>query len=234
MVNNMCLKEKILIIEDEYDIQILLSEYLEQEGYLVDFACNGLEGMEKFQNNIYDLILVDIMMPKIDGYLVLEMIRQVSKVPVIMITAMDSENDQIKAFDLRADDYIVKPFSMKLVLRRIKAIMRRGDDHQGKILETHILQHGKISLNTKSLEITISEKLIKITKKEFSLLQLLMQNPKQVFTREMLLEQVWGYDFYGNPKIVNIHMQNLRKKLGGNYIETVRGMGYRLDEKEKK
>lgn len=230
------MNEKILVIEDGQAMREFLKVYLEEEGYQVDLAQDGLVGMEKFQNKTYDLILLDVMMPKIDGYLVLEMIRQISKIPVMMLTAMEKEQDQIKAFDLLTDDYITKPFSIELLLRRIKALLRRGDLFKKELLvqEKDVLRHETLSLNLKTLEVFNDGKLIKLTKKELELIKLLIQNPKQVFTREILLEQLWGYDFYGNPKIVNIHMQNLRNKLGGCYIETVRGMGYRLGEKEKK
>jgi len=230
------MEQQILIMEDEERIQTLLKTYLEAEGYQVDVANDGLEGMKRFQSGNYQLILLDVMMPQIDGYMVLEMIRQTSNIPVMMITAMEKDEDQMKAFDLQADDYIIKPFTMELVLRRIGAVLRRTKTHiavEDAKIEENILRYGELHLDTKRCKVFISAKVIATTKKEFELLTLLLQNPEQVFTREILLDKIWGYDFYGNPKIVNTHIQNLRKKLGGRYIEAVRGIGYTLCKEDK-
>lgn len=229
------MNKRILIIEDEKAIRNVLKTYLEKEGYQIDLANDGLVGMEKFQKNTYDLILLDVMMPTINGYLLLEMIRQTSNVPVIMITALENEENQIKAFDLKVDDYITKPFSIKLVLRRIMAVLRREEAGKESVIASDdILRYQTLTLNTKLIEVSISDKPVTLTKKEFDLLKLLLQNPQQVFTRDMLLEQVWGYGFHSSTKIVNAHIQNLRKKLGGNYIEAVRGVGYRLSKQNEK
>ena len=230
------MKQRILVIEDEEQIQLLLKTYLEADDYQVDLANDGLDGMKKFQMGNYQLVLLDVMMPQIDGYMVLEMIRQTSNVPVMMITAMEKEEDQMKAFDLQADDYIIKPFAMELVLRRISAVLRRAKVHtevEDDKIEDYILQYGDLCLDKKRCRVFILDKGIPTTKKEFELLTLLLENPEQVFTREILLDQVWGYEFYGNPKIVNTHIQNLRKKLGGKYIEAVRGIGYTLCKKDQ-
>jgi len=228
------MEQKILIVEDEDSIQTLLKTYLEAEGYQVDVASDGLDGMKLFQNGDYQLILLDVMMPQIDGYMVLEMIRQTSEVPVMMITAMEKDEDQMKAFDLQADDYIIKPFTMELVLRRINAVLRRTKGRANKTdNEEEILRYGGLRLDKGKCRAFISDKAIATTKKEFELLTLLLENPEQVFTREILLDKIWGYDFYGNPKIVNTHIQNLRKKLGGRYIEAVRGIGYTLCKEDK-
>ena len=224
----------ILVIEDEESIQTLLKTYLEADGYCVDVASNGLEGMNHFQKGDYQLILLDVMMPQIDGYMVLEMIRQTSDIPVMMITAMEKDEDQMKAFDLQADDYIIKPFTMDLVLRRISAVLRRSKAHTQMVnSKKEILQYGSLCLDKGKCKVSISDKTIGTTKKEFELLTLLLENPEQVFTREILLDKIWGYDFYGNPKIVNTHIQNLRKKLGGRYIEAVRGIGYTLCKEDQ-
>lgn len=230
------MEQRILIIEDEERIQTLLKTYLEADGYQVDLASDGLEGMKQFQKGSYQLILLDVMMPQIDGYAVLEMIRQTSNIPVMMITAMEKDEDQMKAFDLQVDDYIIKPFTMELVLRRIGAILRRVKP-QTEIGEATVedtrLQYGSLSLDKRKCKVFIFDKPIVTTKKEFELLTLLLENPEQVFTREILLDKIWGYDFYGNPKIVNTHIQNLRKKLGGRYIEAVRGIGYTLCKEDQ-
>jgi two-component system response regulator VanR len=223
--------EKVLIIEDETAIQTLLKTYLEEAGYEATTANDGLDGISKFNSASFDLVLLDIMMPKIDGYAVLELIRKESNVPIVMITAMDNDTDQEKAFDLKVDDYITKPFNMALVIRRIEAILRRSQvaETSGDNSPT-LIKRGGLSIYMVRCEVYAADKKIAVTKKEFELLKLFLENPHQVFTREVLLDNLWGYDFYGNPKIVNAHIQNLRKKLGGDYIETVRGVGYRLVE----
>jgi two-component system response regulator VanR len=223
--------QRILIIEDEGAIQILLKTYLEDAGFETALADDGLDGVSKFQAGNFDLVLLDVMMPKIDGYAVLELIRKESNVPIVMITAMDSDTDQEKAFDLKVDDYITKPFNMALVLKRIEAILRRSQSAETSVdnLDSPaLIKHGNLSVDMVRCEVYVADKKAAVTKKEFELLKLFLENPNQVFTREVLLDKLWGYDFYGNPKIVNAHIQNLRKKLEGEYIETVRGMGYRL------
>ncbi|MCL1882445.1 MAG: response regulator transcription factor [Defluviitaleaceae bacterium] len=227
---------KILIIEDESAIQTILKTYLEEAGYEIALADDGLDGVSKFQTGAFDLVLLDIMMPKIDGYAVLELIRKDSNVPVIMITAMDSDADQMKAFDLAVDDYITKPFNMSLVQRRIDAVLRRSQKPEDSNVDGSgqpILKHGDLSVDIVKCEVSVSDKSVSLTKKEFELLKLFLENPNRVFTREVLLETLWDYAFYGNPKVVNAHIQNLRKKLGGDYVDTVRGMGYRLSKENE-
>ncbi|MCL2559422.1 MAG: response regulator transcription factor [Turicibacter sp.] len=219
--------KKILIIEDEISIQQLLKNFLEDAGYGVTIASDGLEGIETFQESSFDLILLDVMLPKIDGYAVLEMIRKTSNIPVIMITALDEEKNQLQAFELEVDDFIVKPFTMALALKRIEAVLRRTQSADQQQDET-ILSHKELTLNTTTGEVFQHGKPIFLTQKEYELLKLFLENHNRLFTREYLLETLWGYDFFGDPKIVNFHVQNLRRKLGGDHIETVRGMGYKL------
>lgn len=220
------MKEHILIMEDEEAIQSILRELLQDAGYHVDVASDGVEGLHKFEQGNYQLILLDIMMPKLDGYAVCEQIRQTSSVPIIMLTALDEEEYQIKGFDVLADDYITKPFSLKIVLKRIEAVLRRGQEHEEE--QGTMLTHGNIRLYPESLRVFIGEEEVVLTKLEFTLLQLLMRHKGRVFTREELLDLVWGYDYDGYEKAVNIHIMNLRKKLHTNCIEAVRGVGYRL------
>ncbi|MCL1996421.1 MAG: response regulator transcription factor [Defluviitaleaceae bacterium] len=224
---------KILIIEDEMSIQTILKTYLEEFGLEIDLANDGLDGITKFQSGTYDLVLLDILLPKIDGYAVLELIRKDTSTPVIMITALDKDDDQMKAFDLTADDYITKPFNMCLVKRRIDAVLRRSQktvDAQRNGDASAMLKHGSLVMDLVKCEVRVMNKSKSVTKKEYELLKLFLENPGRVYTREILLNTLWGYDFVGNTKVVNIHIQNLRKKLGGDYFETVRGMGYRLRE----
>ena len=218
--------KRILVIEDEQSIGQLLKNFLEDAGYEVELASDGLEGVEKFQKGTFQLILLDVMLPKIDGYVVLEMIRKISDIPVIMITALDEEANQIKAFELEVDDFIVKPFTMDLALKRIEAVLRRTRVFEKN--EEKILAHKEITLNITTGEVFKNDKAISLTQKEYELLQLFLKNKNRLFSREFLLDTLWGYDFYGDPKIVNFHVQNLRRKLGGDYIEAVRGVGYKM------
>lgn len=220
------MSEKILIIEDEPAIQEILKNYLEDAGYVIDIASDGLDGFQKFQQRKYDLILLDVMMPKIDGYVVLEMIRKESDIPVIMITAMGQEKHQMKGFDLKTDDYIVKPFTISLVIKRIEAVLRRT--LMVEKTANNVLKYKELSMDIDGCEVFVSENPISLTHKEYELLKLFIENQNYVFSRELLLEKIWSYDFYGNEKVVNVHIKNLRKKLGVDYIETVRGMGYKV------
>ncbi len=219
---------RILIIEDESKIQEILTEFLQEYGYTVDKAGDGIEGLVMCKKNKYDLILLDIMMPKIDGFAVLEMLRQDSDIPVIMITAMEDEEYQIKGFDLMADDYIVKPFSMNLVIRRIEAVLRRKQPENPALPQT--LEHKDVVLDTQACEVRASGHTIPFTYKEYELLKLLLGNKNRVFTRDDLLRIIWGYEFIGDDKAVNNHIMRIRKKLGEDFIITVRGMGYKIGE----
>ena len=216
--------KKILIIEDEVAIQKILSEPLTFAGYKVTTASDGLEGINIFHEQDFDLILLDIMLPKIDGYTVCEMIRQESQIPIILLTALDTENHQIKGFDKLADDYITKPFSIKLVLKRVEALLRRSSAN----LVSDTVRYKEITLIETERKVTVSENEVALTHLEFEILLLLLKNKGRVFTRDDLLNLVWGYDFAGDEKGVNFHIMNLRKKMKVNYIETVRGVGYRI------
>ena len=221
------LDTNILIIEDEIELQTILKELLTDAGYVAHVAGDGLEGITAFRQKQYDLVLLDLMLPKIDGYAVCEMIRKESNVPVLMLTALDEEDDQLKGFDVLADDYITKPFSVKLVLKRVEALLRRTrEDHCED--ENALLCHGSIQLDPVSLRVYVSGEDVPLTKLEFDLLHLLMKNKGRVFTRDELLDLVWGYDFAGYDKAVNIHIMNLRRKLVADCIETIRGVGYRF------
>jgi len=223
------MKEKILIIEDEKRIQNILKAFLENAGYDISLANNGLEGISTFHKNTYDLVLLDIMMPKIDGYTVCEMIRNEGNTPVILLTALDDEDSQMKGFDLLADDYITKPFSMPLVLKRIEAILRRTRDC---INNSIVLTYEDVQVDTQNYKVFVLGREVILTTREFEILQLFMENKGRVFTRENLLNQIWNYDYIGDEKIVNTHIKNIRRKLGVDCIETIRGVGYRIDKKD--
>ena len=219
--------KNILVIEDEKYIQNILKAFLEDAGYTVTLADDGIEGMASFHKAAYDLVLLDIMMPKLDGYAVCEMIRNESNTPVILLTALDDEDSQMKGFDLLADDYITKPFSMPLLLRRIEAVLRRT---QSTEINHDVLFYQQIQLDTKRYQVFVSGQEVALTAREFEILHLFMENPGRVFTREQLLDIIWNYDFVGDDKIINTHIKNIRKKLGVDCIETIRGVGYRIEK----
>lgn len=221
------MSERILIIEDETAIQSILAELLTDAGYDIEVAGDGLEGITKFREKSFSLILLDIMMPKIDGYGVCEIIRQESSIPIIMLTALDEEEAQVKAFELKVDDYITKPFSVKLVLMRIEAVLRRVKERKVQA-EERILTYGKIRLDRDAHLVSVAGNPVVLTNTEYGLLELFLLHPGRVFSRDNLLNQVWGYDVACEEKTVNIHIMNLRRKLGTNIIETIRGVGYRL------
>ena len=219
--------KKILVIEDEKNIQNIIKEFLESAKYEVNTADDGLEGINLIQNNNYDLVLLDIMMPKIDGFVVCEMIRKNSNVPIIILTALTDEESQLKGFDKLADDYITKPFSMPVVLKHIEAILRRTENINKKV---DVLKYKNISLNIENYDVFVDNKKVALTYREFEILKLLLENQGKVFTRDNILNSIWNYDYFGDDKIVNTHIKNIRKKLGYDYIETVRGVGYRIDK----
>ena len=223
---------KLLII-DEAAIQSILSELLTDAGYTVEVAGDGLEGITKFREQSFSLVLLDIMMPKIDGYTVCEMIRRESKTPIIMLTALDEEEAQVKAFELKVDDYITKPFSVRLVRMRVEAVLRRVQERENKEL-ADVLSWGNIRLERSSRSVTVSGKAVGLTNTEYGLLELFLLHPGRVFTRDNLLNQVWGYDFVGEEKTVNIHIMNLRRKLNTDCLQTVRGVGYKLVQENQK
>ena len=215
----------ILIIEDEIAIQNILAEPLRACGYEVVTASDGLEGINTFHTHHIDLILLDIMLPKINGYAVCEMIRQEAQTPIILLTALDTEDDQIKGFDLLADDYITKPFSIKLVLKRVEALFRRTEAAD---MDTDTIRYKELQISAKQRQVLVSGAEVILTQSEFDILLLFLKNQGRVFTRDELLNLVWGYEFIGEEKSVNFHIMNLRKKLGVDYIETVRGVGYKV------
>lgn len=220
--------KRILIIEDEPAIQKILLEPLTAAGYQITAALDGLEGIRRFREQSFDLILLDLMLPKLDGYGVCQVIRQTSRVPIILITALDAEDDQIKGFDLLADDYITKPFSVRLVLKRVEALLRRTTADA----QADEIRYRDIILHEAARQVFVAGKEVVLTHLEFEILLLLLKNTGRVFTRDDILNLVWGYCYVGDEKGVNFHIMNLRKKLKRDCIETVRGVGYRI-AKEK-
>lgn len=228
------MKDTILVVEDEYDIRELLKEFLTEAGYDVVTAEDALEALEKFKSFNYNLIILDIMLPKIDGYVLCEIIRKESNVPIIMLTALDSEENQLKGFDLNIDDYITKPFSMKVFLKRVEAVLRR----EKKILDDTIIpqeiNYKNIKVDTDAFLVFVNGNKIDLTIKEYELLITLLKNRGKVLSRENLLSTIWGYDYYNDSRVIDTHIKNLRKKLNLDFIETIRGVGYGVDIKNKK
>ena len=222
------MSKMILIIEDEESIQNIIKAFLEDAGYTVALAADGLEGIEQFRENKPDLVLLDLMLPKVDGFAVCEILRKESQVPIIMLTALDDDDSQMKGFDAMADDYITKPFSMPVVMKHIEAVLRRAE--QGAGVETNILRYKDLTLDTDSFTVLVKDESVSLTIREFEILKLLVENQGRVFTRESLLDSIWGYDYFGDEKIVNTHIKNIRKKLGVDYIETIRGAGYKIEK----
>ena len=214
----------ILTVEDDYKSQQLLKEFLTSNGYKVDCAEDGLEAIQMYKENYYDLVLLDINIPNLDGFSVCKMIRKESDIPIIFVTELSSEKDQIKAFDLLCDDYIIKPFSFNLLIRRIQAVLRRAKIDKR---ESYITFE-KIKLNLKTYSEEIEDEVIDLTLKEFKILKALIENYPQVVTREKLLDNIWGYDYFGDTRIVDAHIKNIRKKIVLPYIKTVKGIGYTL------
>ena len=215
--------KKILIVEDEPDIQELLRTYLEDAGYETAAAGDGVTALALFQAQPFDLVLLDILLPKIDGFGVCELIRRQSQVPILMLTALDGEEQQLRGFGLDIDDYVTKPFSMPVLLEKIRVILRRG----GGSPEEARLRYRDLVMDLDAREAVLAGRPLELTAREFELLRTLLASPGRVFTREMLLAKLWGYDFYGDERVVDSHIKNLRRKLGRDYIETVRGVGYR-------
>lgn len=223
--------KRILVVEDEKDIQNIIKAFLENEEYKVETADDGLDAINLIQKNNYDLILLDIMLPKIDGFTVCEMIRKNSNIPIIILTALTDEESQLKGFDKLADDYITKPFSMPVLLKHIEAIFRRTNNSNEN---TSILKYKNITLNTENYEVYVDNQKVTLTFREYEILKLFLENQGKVFTRDNILNSIWNYDYFGDDKIVNTHIKNIRKKLGYEYIETVRGVGYKIDKEDKK
>ncbi len=210
------------------DIQELLREFLKEAGYEVMCASDGIEAMDLFAKNKFDLILLDIMLPKIDGFGVCELIRKQSQVPIIMLTALSGEEEQIRGLDLQVDDYITKPFSVPILIRKIAAVLRRSSQMQEEGHKTIAYQNLLLDLDnyTAMVDGTVCE----LTQREVEVLRELLTHQGRIMTRQNLLDKLWRYDFYGDERVVDTHIKNLRKKLGIEFIQTVRGVGYKIDK----
>jgi len=225
--------KRVLIAEDEKEIRNIIKEYLGMESYAVDETENGREALELFSRKQYDLILVDIMMPEINGWEVCRKVRESSEVPIIILSAKGQEYDKLKGFELGIDDYIVKPFSPKELLARIKAIFRRNEKSE-KEESKNQYEYKTLVVDFVSQNIFVDGAKIKVTPKEYDLLEYFIRNRNIVLTRDKLLDGVWGIDFMGDDRTVDTHVKMLRESLGKyrNLVVTVWGKGYKFEEGE--
>lgn len=219
---------KILVVDDEYLIRNVIKEYCQNEGYKVDEAENGEVAIDKVYDNDYDLIIMDIMMPDMDGYEASREIKGIKDIPIIMLSARTEEEDKLNGFDIGIDDYITKPFSPKELMARIKAVTKRNNKDQ-------IIKLDNIILNNNTREVSIDNKLVELTHTQFELLYLFLSNPNLVLTREDIINKIFGFDYEASDRTIDAHIKLLRNKLGKykNYIKTIRKVGYKFEYKEK-
>lgn len=216
----------VLIVEDEKNMQNIISEYIQRGGHTCFTADDGIDALMLLKNTPMDLMILDIMMPHLDGFSVCKMAREMSNLPVIMLTAKSSEDDKLKGYDLGADDYMTKPFSPKILLAKVNALLRRSS-----VLPMDSINVGKISVIPASHKVFVDGKEIALTHKEYELLHFFIANPEQIFSREQLLNRIWGYDFEGTTRTVDTHIKTLRQKLGdeGRHIVTLIRSGYKFE-----
>ena len=220
----------ILIVDDESRMRKLIKDFLVAKGYNIIEAGDGEKALQVFEENSekISLILLDVMMPKLDGWSVLRQIRQLSKVPIIMLTARGEEQDELFGFELGVDEYISKPFSPKILVARVEAILKRT---QGDI--TEIKNFGGIEINKEGRTVTVEGKIIELSLREYELLVYLVENENIALSRDKILNNVWNYDYYGDSRTIDSHIEKIRHKLGkkGKYIKTIRGVGYKFEVK---
>jgi DNA-binding response OmpR family regulator len=226
--------EKILVVDDDTNICELLRLYLEKDGYDVMIANNGGDAVKMFRDLSPDLMLLDIMLPVLDGWQVCREVRKFSDKPIIMLTAKGETFDKVLGFELGADDYVVKPFDAKEVMARVKAVLRRsGSGAQTEMKEVH---YDKLSINLTNYELRVDNKKVDTPPKELELIYHLASNPNRVFTRDQLLDEVWGFDYYGDSRTVDVHVKRLREKLEGVSdkweLKTVWSVGYKFETKD--
>lgn len=221
-------KMKLLIVDDEELIRNVIKEYASLEGFEIDEAYDGLNAIDMVKNNDYDLIIMDIMMPKCDGYKAVEEIKKIKNIPFIMLSARNEEYDKLYGFNLGIDDYMTKPFSPKELMARIKAVTKRLSGNSPKYV------FEGLTIDDSAHEVYIDNERVDLTPKEYELLKYLIQNKNIALSRESLLDKVWGYDFYGDDRTIDTHIKTLRNNLKEyrKFIVTVRGMGYKFEYKE--
>ena len=225
------MKDKmILIVDDESRIRKLIKDFIEQEEYSVLEAADGEEAVEQFESNMnkVNLVILDVMMPKQDGWSALRQIRQISNVPVIMLTARSEEQDELFGYELGVDEYVSKPFSPKILIAKIKAILQRTSPKEIKKKN-----YDGIEIDTEGRNITVDGKQIELSLREYELLKYLLDNENVALSRDKILNNVWNYDYYGDSRTIDSHIKKIRHKLGkkGKYIKTMRGVGYKFEIK---
>lgn len=226
--------ERILVVEDESRIREMIREYLENDGFTVTEAVDGADALDKFKSTEFDMLVLDVMLPQIDGWTVCREIRRASSIPILMLTARGEEYDRLFGFELGVDDYIVKPFSPKELVARMKAVLRRSGNSVKNTPDPDLFEYKTLSVNTSSRKVTIDGRTIDMTPKEFELLSFFVRNRDRVFTREQLLDKVWGYEFGGDYRTIDTHVKMLRESLGAyrNLLVTVWGVGYKFELEE--
>lgn len=223
---------QILVVEDEASFRDAVDFMLHKEGYQVEVAADGVEALEQFDRHGPDLVLLDLMLPKLSGTEVCRTLRERSKVPIIMLTAKDAEIDKVVGLELGADDYVTKPFSSHELIARIRAVLRRGPDTE--VVDTSTLEAGPVRMDVERHVVTVKGQEIPLPLKEFDLLELLLRNSGRVLTRRQLIDLVWGSDYVGDTKTLDVHMKRLRSKIETNpakpeILLTVRGLGYKFE-----
>lgn len=225
---------KLLIVDDETNIRELVKKYANFERFDSDTAENGIEAINKVKTNEYDLVIMDIMMPELDGFSAVKEIRKFSNVPIIMLSARSEEYDKLYGFDLGIDDYVTKPFSPKELMMRVNAVINRSKMQNQKVEQQDVFVYNTLKIDFGAHIVYVDAVRIELTPKEYELLTYLVKNSNMAVTREQLLEKVWGYDYYGDDRTLDTHMKSLRKKLGeyADNIITIRRVGYRFDEQK--
>lgn len=221
------MKSKVLIVDDEQDIRELIKFYMNKEGYDVIEAKDGEEALEIFESEYIDLAIIDIMMPKMDGFELVENIKEIKDVPCIMLTAKGESKDKLRGFSAGVDDYVVKPFDPNELMARVKAVMRRYD-----INASNIIMLKDVELDGEKYEIRYKDEIIHLPLKQFELLFELAKHPNQIFSREQLIEKIWGMDYDGFDRTVDVHIKRIRENIGhlpGFSVVTVRGLGYKVE-----
>ena len=218
---------RILLVEDEKAIRDAVTAYLERENYWVTAVGDGQDALEEFQKHHFDLVILDLMLPRVPGERVCRVIRDTSDVPIIMLTARSEEHDELQGFELGVDEYITKPFSPKILVARVEAILRRSN----VLAADDTMEAGGIELNKAAHEVLIDGKSVELSYKEFELLAYFMSNQGVALSRERILNNVWNYDYFGDARTIDTHVKKLRSKLGtkGEYIKTIWGMGYKFE-----
>ena len=230
------MKQKILLVEDEHSIADSISYNLKQEGFSVTHVDEGPIALELFQEEEFSLIILDLMLPEISGLDICRSIRKTSNIPIIMVTAKDSEADRVAGLEIGADDYVIKPFSVRELLSRVRAVLRRTDMSKNE-KSSQVIKVGNIEIDIGKYEAKVNDKQINLRPREFELLYALCENKGNLMSREQIFDEIWGYTFIGNSKTLDVHIQRIREKIEKNpkdpkKLITVRGVGYKLVEDE--